>query len=139
MNNVKRYRIRIRENNVEKSKPHSCYFTYKIRFGSNKIPVFKTVFINIHSITSARLKRLQNSLVTTCHSPRDERSRNKNRFGMYPSCVIDLIKNHIMLFKPRQSHYPRRKKPDRASTVKDMLKMILEQYFINVPYKIYKI
>ena len=141
MNDVKRRRARIR-GNMERSKPHSCYFTYKVRHDGKEFPICKTAFLNIHAITPARLKRLQNSLVADGHSPRDLRGRHGNRHGMYPSCVIQLIKEHIMSFKPRQSHYSRRKNPDQVYlseglTVKDMHSMFLEQYFINIPYKIY--
>lgn len=140
MKEVKRRRPRNR--NVETEKPHSAGYGFKIRFKGKEIEVCKEAFLGIHGITVGRLRRIQNHLVTRGTSPRDLRGKNKQRSTDYPDPLINLIKDHIRSFKPRQSHYSRRKNPLRfylpeGLTIKDMHSMFRSEYLINIPYKIY--
>jgi hypothetical protein len=104
--------------------------------------VCKTAFINLHGITSARLRRIQISLVMTGASPKDLRGRHKDRPTEYPTELLNLIEMHINSFQPRQSHYTRRKNPERmylseSLTMKDMHRMFVAEYCLNIPYNVY--
>lgn len=134
-------RRRPRNRNVGTEKPHAAGYAFKIRYEGKEIEVCKEAFLGIHGITVGRLRRIQNHLVTRGMAPRDLRGKDKKRSTDYPDTVIHLIKEHINSFKPRQSHYSRRKNPLRfylpeGLTIKDMHSMFRSEYLINIPYKI---
>lgn len=142
MKEVKRRRPRNRNNNVDRMKPHSAGYGFKIRYEGKEIEVCKEAFLSIHGITLGRLRRIQNHMVTHGTSPRDLRGKDKQRSTDYPDTIIHLIETHIKTFKPRQSHYSRRKNPLRfylpeGLTIKEMHSMFLTEHLINIPYKIY--
>lgn len=99
-------------------------------------------FLSLHGISRGRIRRLQECLVNQGISPKDMRGKHQNRYKKTPEPVIDLIIEHIQSFKARQSHYSRRKNPNKlylpeSLSVKDMHKMFLNQYHINVSYLVY--
>jgi hypothetical protein len=135
-------RRRSRGTPEEGQKPHAASYLFKLRNQGHEIMVCKTAFINLHGITSARLRRIQISLVMTGASPKDLRGRHKNRPTEYSTEPLNLIEMHINSFQPRQSHYTRRKNPERmylseSLTIKDMHRMFVAEYCLNIPYNVY--
>ncbi|KAL1492310.1 hypothetical protein ABEB36_012783 [Hypothenemus hampei] len=139
---IKRRRSRGRK--LEAAKPHSARYEFKIRFEGKEIEVCKDTLLGIHGITVGSLIRIQNHLLLVARgtSPRDLRGKNKQKSVNYSDTLVNLIKNHIKSFEPRQSRYSRRKNPLRfylseALTIKDMHSMFRPEYLMNIPYKIY--
>lgn len=135
-------RRRPRETPDDKRKTKCASFCYSVRSGGKHIILCQDAFVKIHGITPARIRRLQNSLVTVGKSPRDKRGLHSNRPNKFCNEVIYLIEAHIMSFQPRQSHYSIRKNPNvyylpRELTIKDMHSMFVSEYKISIPYKIY--
>jgi hypothetical protein len=135
-------RRRSRGTPEEGQKPHAASYLFKLTNQGHEIMVCKTAFINLHGITSARLRRIQISLVMTGASPKDLRGRHKNLPTEYPTELLNLIEMHINSFQPRQSHYTRRKNPERmylseSLTIKDMHRMFVAEYCLNIPYNVY--
>lgn len=138
INHIQRHRKRKEGNN----KPHCAAYSYKLRcFGVEKSVCVKA-FASIHAVTLPRLKRIQLSLVEKGCAPRDKRGKHNCRPRNYSKQAITLIMHHIRTFSPRQSHYSLRKNPNQMYlpselTVKDMHKAFLQEYYLNVPYKMY--
>ncbi|CAH1103747.1 unnamed protein product [Psylliodes chrysocephalus] len=135
-------RRRPRETPDDKRKTKCASFCYSVRSGGKHIILCQDAFVKIHSITPARIRRLQNSLVTVGKSPRDKRGLHSNRPNKFCNEVIFLTEAHIMSFQPRQSHYSIRKNPNiyylpGELSIKDMHSMFVSEYKINIPYKIY--
>ncbi|PSN40714.1 hypothetical protein C0J52_21668 [Blattella germanica] len=137
---------RSRKQNVNPSTSESTTFAhqgslfYKVRVTKDgavvDVPVCRNAFMSFHGITRGRLRTIQASLMSGQSSPRDSRGKHQNR----PRSVPEEI--HIRSFKPRQSHYSIRNNPRKlylpeTLTIKDMHKMFLDQYHINVPYHVY--
>lgn len=123
-------------------KPHCAAYTYKVRCYGMEKRVCVKAFASIHAVTLARLKRIQLSLVETGCPPRDKRGKHQCRPRSYSKEAAALIIDHIRTFSPMQSHYSLRKNPNQfylpsELTVKDMHKAFLQEYHINVPYKMY--
>nr|CAH7747679.1 unnamed protein product [Callosobruchus chinensis] len=138
INHIKRRRHRNPGNN----RPHCAAYSYKLRcFGIEKSVCVKA-FASIHAVTLPRLKRIQLSLVETGIAPRDKRGKHDCRPRSYSKEAVALIQSHICTFSPMQSHYTLRKNPNQLYlpselTVKDMHKAFLQEYYLNVPYKMY--
>lgn len=131
-------------NNIDRMKPFSnnAVYSYKIRADGNEHPVCFKAFLSIFGVTRSRIRRLQNNLLLQGKSLNDRRGKHSSRFKKISDPVLNLITSHIQSFKARQSHYSRRKNPDRlylpeTLSIKSMYKMFLEKYRINVSYKIY--
>lgn len=127
---------------------HAAHYKYKIRTKEaatgqyREVQVCKKAFLSLHSITPARLRRLQSSLCESLKSPVDNRGKHTNRPNAIPEELENIIHEHIKSFKPRQSHYSLRQNPqryylDETLNVRRMYKMFLEEYKINVSYKVY--
>lgn len=138
INHIKRRRNRDQGTN----KPHCAAYSYKLRcFGMEKSVCVKA-FASIHGVTLPRLKRIQLSLVEKGCAPRDKRGKHNRRPRNYSEEAVALINHHIRTFSPMQSHYSLRKNPNQLYlpselTVKDMHKAFLQEYYLNVPYKMY--
>lgn len=133
-------------NNSSGKDLHSASFYYKIRVlrddVAQEVPVCRTAFLNIHATTKARLRYIQQSLVNTASAPADQRGKYQNRPKTIPVELKLLVNEHIESFAPRKSHYSLRKNPNRSYlpenlSVKQMYRMFLGQYRINIPYQSY--
>lgn len=138
INFIKRHRKREEGNN----KPHCATYSYKLRCSGTEKSVCVKAFANIHAVTLPRLKRIQLSLVEKGVAPRDMRGKHTHRPRNYCKEATTLIMHHIRTFSPMQSHYSLRKNPNQLYlpsdlTVKDMHKAFLQEYYLNVPYKMY--
>ncbi|VEN57276.1 unnamed protein product [Callosobruchus maculatus] len=121
---------------------NNAVFSYKVRISDSEIPVCFKAFLAIFGIARGRVRRIQDFLLHHGRSPRDRRGTHQNRPNKMPREVEDLIVQHIQSFKARQSHYSRRKNPDRVYlpetlSIKKMFKMFLEKYNIAITYKAY--
>lgn len=139
---VKRRRSRNPNPQALDRRDHCASFRYKVRFGAQETEVCFKAFLSIHGISKWRVRRLQQSLVNTSQAPTDCRGKHDNRPKQYPEVVINLVDNHIRSFPARKSHYSLRHNPDKRYLPEDlsvtkMHSLFLEQYHINVPYKIY--
>lgn len=127
---------------------HSVSFFYHIRSKTvnsdhfSDVKVCRNAFLSLHGISRARLRRIQDSLAQTSSAPVDKRGSHENRPNKIPIEVEHLIQQHIKSFPARQSHYSLRKNPHKyylpeTLTIKIMYRLFLEQYKINVSYKVY--
>ncbi|VEN44384.1 unnamed protein product [Callosobruchus maculatus] len=128
--------------NMMKAFSNSATYSYKIRADGDEYPVCFKAFLSIFGVTRARVRRLQQHLLLYGKSPHDMRGKHNNRPKKTPNHVLKLIESHISSFKARQSHYSRRKNPDRLYlpemlSVKTMYKMFLNKYRIKISYKEY--
>nr|CAI5861190.1 unnamed protein product [Callosobruchus analis] len=97
----------------------------------NEIPICKKAFLSLHGITSARLRRLQQSICDTLKSPCDGRGKHNSRPNSLPIAITNTIEEHIKSYKPRQSHYSLRQTPifglprtDTCSTFDSLIQKI---------------
>ncbi|PSN29075.1 hypothetical protein C0J52_28073 [Blattella germanica] len=126
----------------EKSYANSSYYTYKVRVNNEEINVCYKAFLSLHGIQRGRLRRIQQSLISTGIAPKDSRGKHNSHKHKTPKIIESLIIDHIESFKARQSHYSRRSNPNRlylpeTLSVKDMHRMFLDSYHINVSYQVY--
>lgn len=126
----------------EVHKDHVCAFTYKIRYGGQEKAVCLQAFVSLHGITKRRVGRIQKSLVEDGKSPKDQRGKHANRPNQYPDAICNVVRAHIGSFKARASHYSLRDNPNKKYLPEDlsistMHKMFIEEYQINLPYKVY--
>lgn len=98
---------------IVKQFANNTVFTYKVRISDLEVPVCFKAFVAISGITWARLRRIQGFLLQHGRPPTERRGIHKNRPNKLPEEVANLIIQHIQSFKPRQSHYSRRKNPHR--------------------------
>ncbi|CAH1108043.1 unnamed protein product [Psylliodes chrysocephalus] len=106
----------------------------------NKTP--KASIIKMAKVKGEEYINHRGKLIEKCTIGKNCRAEEKQRSTDYPDTLINLIKDHIKSFKPRQSHYSRRKNPLRfclpeGLTIKDMHSMFQSEYLINIHYKIY--
>ncbi|KAJ8883576.1 hypothetical protein PR048_015420 [Dryococelus australis] len=101
--------------NHENSKEHSASYAYDVRLTGMDVPICHKDFISIHGIRKHRVNRLQQSLVTTGQSPKDQRGRHENRPTKIQNAVMHLIECHINSFQARKSHYSLHDNPHRRS------------------------
>ncbi|PSN29740.1 hypothetical protein C0J52_27986 [Blattella germanica] len=126
----------------EKSYANSSYYTYKVRVNNEEINVCYKALLSLHGIQRGRLRRIQQSLTSTGIAPKDSRGKHNSHKHKTPKIIESLITDHIESFKARQSHYSRRSNPNRlylpeTLSVKDMHRMFLDSYHINVSYQVY--
>ncbi|KAI4464122.1 hypothetical protein MML48_4g00007777 [Holotrichia oblita] len=135
-------RRRPKAGNHNPLKTHAAAFNYKIRINGKEEPICLQAFLSIHGITVSRVRRLQNSLITVGKSPRDKRGTHSNRPTQYPEVIWNIIEYHIKSFQGMQSHYSFRKNPNcvylpEGLSISTMHSLFVEEYRINVPYKLY--
>lgn len=140
LHHIARRRPRKPEN--EERKDHCASYSYKVRLNGKDVPVCCAAFTSLHGVTPWRVRRIQNSLVTTGKSPKDMRGKHTNRPSKAPDNVRDLIRSHIASFKARTSHYSIRDNPNRKYlpedlTIAKMHEMFIENFRLNIPYKLY--
>ncbi|KAJ8876481.1 hypothetical protein PR048_020926 [Dryococelus australis] len=133
---------RPRVSNHGNSKDHAESYTYKVRLAGKDAPVCHKTFISILVINKLRVNRLQQSLLMTGQSPKDQRGRHVNRQIKIPNAVLHLIECHINSSQARKSHYSLRDNPHRRYlpehlTVAKMHELFVQEYHINVPYNAY--
>ena len=123
----------------ESSKPkRGVTFLYETSTPSGKHQVCKLDFMNIHSVTSDRLRRLGN-LLKAEQLPRDERGRSVSG-NAKPESVISMVKEHIFSYPTKITHYGNTEKHflNEKLSVYDMHKAFQQKYpRINVNYKFY--
>ncbi|KAJ8879840.1 hypothetical protein PR048_020457 [Dryococelus australis] len=120
----------------QKRKDHSAAFVYKVRINCRQ------AFISSHSITRGRVYNIQQSLLPSGESPKDQRGKHDNRHMKYPSAIHDITVQHIQSLHARSSHYSLRYDPDRkylpeSLTISKKHEMLLNKYHVNVPYRVY--
>ncbi|KAJ8870991.1 hypothetical protein PR048_027294 [Dryococelus australis] len=76
------------------------------------LSILMSAFISLHGITKGRLYNIQQCLLTSEKSPKDQRCKHDNRPMKYPSAIHDIIVQHIQSFHARSSHYSLRDNPD---------------------------
>ncbi|PSN35505.1 hypothetical protein C0J52_23531 [Blattella germanica] len=59
----------------EKSYANSSYYTYKVRVNNEEINVCYKAFLSLHGIQRGRLRRIQQSLISTDIAPKDSRGK----------------------------------------------------------------
>lgn len=90
-----------------------------------------------------RVRRIQQSLVATGHSPEEKRGKHGNHHLKTPEAVISLIEYHILSLRRRQSQYSIRKFPNHyylhesLTSLRDVHKLFLSEYRINVSEYVY--
>lgn len=90
----------------KEKKSKSTSYVYWVQCSLKKIQVCKTTFINLHGISSDRVRRLCNLLAAGV-SPQDKRGRNRPG-NAKPFYVIKAIEDHIKSFPLKEAHYTSR-------------------------------
>ncbi|KAJ8896343.1 hypothetical protein PR048_001687 [Dryococelus australis] len=126
-------RRRSQKSDDQKRKDHSSELVYKVRINA---------FISLHGKIKGRVYNIQQSLLTSEKSPKDQRGKHDYRPMKYPSAIHDIIVQHIQSYHACSSHYSLRDNPDRkylpeSLTISKMHEMFLNTYQVNVPYKVY--
>ncbi|XP_039285279.1 uncharacterized protein LOC120351551 [Nilaparvata lugens] len=130
---------RRRKTPEESSKPErGATFLYEISTPDGKHQVCKLAFMNIHSVTSERLRRLGN-LLKAGKLPQDQRGRNVSG-NAKPESVINMVKEHISSYPTKITHYGNTENHflNEKLSVYDMHKAFQKKYpEVSVNYKFY--
>ncbi|KAJ8891417.1 hypothetical protein PR048_003945 [Dryococelus australis] len=106
---------------IARRRPRKPVFVYKVRINVKDCPVCRQAFIGLHGITKDRVYNIQQSLLTSGKSPKDQRDKRGNRPMKYHSAIHDIIRKYL----------------PESLTISNMHEMFLNTYHIIVPYKVY--
>ncbi|KAJ4430458.1 hypothetical protein ANN_22674 [Periplaneta americana] len=96
-------RHKILENSSEDRKPKNRSFKYYISSSAGKLSVCKTAFLNIHNISSDKVRRL-GILLSEGKSSKDFRGKARPR-NTIPGSHVAGIQQHISSFPIHESRY----------------------------------
>ena len=97
--------------NTNRERQNTFIYSVKLPNGSS-MEVCKNAFKSVYGIGKKRFERVQKYAGSAGSSPRDGRGKHKNHPTVGQN-IKDQVNDHIRSFPKRQSHYSRKKNPNR--------------------------
>lgn len=98
---VSRRRSRAKSSAAERSGTYKYY----LKTPKDTFQVCKKAFCSVHSVSTARVRRLTKYLRENIAAPADMRGRHSNRPNKVPDDILKQIDDHIKSFPKRRCHY----------------------------------
>ena len=114
---IKSFEPKRRYTSKGKNGKRSKNYHYFIRHQGQLTRVCLVAFCSIHGIS---VKRVRNIRIKEYTPPLDQRGKHDNRPFRTPASSIECIKNHILSFPRRTSHYSRASNPNRRYLSPDL-------------------
>lgn len=130
---IERVQPKQRRLRTSSGQPRGNSFMYFVRFGNgDRVRVCKHVFCKIHGIGKRRVEDISTKLAAGVLFSGDNRGRHNNRPHTICSDLKDQIREHILSFPSRESHYSRqnneRKYLPEGLSIARMYRLYLEKY-----------